>query len=326
MKVFLTGATGYVGHELALALAQNDIKVHALVRDLKSSKIPKHKNISLFLGDIRDYDAIETAVRGCKYVFHAAAYTNLRDSNIEEFYQINVIGTHNVLKASYKNRVKRVVCTSTLAVFGPSLKDIAITENQPRLASYSNHYELTKSMSEEVVFEFVKKGLHCSILNVTKVFGPGVETFSGGVNRFIKKIMKSDILVVPSKLDVVSNYVFISDVVKAHMLALRYGESGEKYIVGGENLSYENLFVNIIRATNSKVKLIKINYRLIRTGLSAVNIIKRIVGGASGVTATVLDSLFVNRISSSQKAISRLHYRITPFNRGLQLTLRQFNK
>jgi len=192
MKVFLTGATGYIGHQLAIKLANQNYKVNALVRDINSDKIPKHKNITIYKGNICDYKTIQRAIANCDYVFHTAAYTNLKCDKIDNFYNTNVVGTSNVLKASLAENVKKVIYTSTLSVFGPSLYHVPITEDQPRITSYSNDYELTKAMSEEVVLDYVKKGLSCIILNVTRVYGPGLITFSNDVNKIISKIMKAN--------------------------------------------------------------------------------------------------------------------------------------
>ena len=207
MKVLVTGATGYVGHQLALSLANKNFEVNALVRDLNSIKVPAHVNITLIKGDVCDYQSVEHASKHCSYVFHTAAYTNLKSEKFDNFYNTNVLGTENILKASLHNKVKKVIYTSTLAVYGPSYKRVSINENQPRLVSFSNDYELTKSMSEELVSNYVKKGLSCVTLNVTRVYGPGPKTFSGGVNTLISKMVKNDFLFVPSKLEITANYV-----------------------------------------------------------------------------------------------------------------------
>ncbi|MCF7560982.1 NAD-dependent epimerase/dehydratase family protein [Sabulilitoribacter multivorans] len=321
MKVFVTGATGYVGHQLALKLANENYTVIALVRNLNSDKIPSHNNIIPVKGDICDYESVEKGIEGCDYVFHAAAYTNLKCKKLDNFYDANVLGTENILKASLKHQIKKVIYTSTLAVHGPSYKRIPITENQPRLISFSNDYELTKGISEELVFTYIKKGLPCAILNVSRVYGPGLKTFTSGVNTLISKIAKNDFLVVPSKLDITTNYVFIDDVVNAHILAMKKVNSTGKYIIGGENASYETLFGAIKSITKSKIKIVKVNYGLIKMSFSFVNLLKRLLGVQSGITLKVLDTLFVNRVASSEKALNDLGYQVTSLNRGLTTTI-----
>ena len=326
MKVLLTGATGYVGHHLALKLANQDYEVHALVRDLDSNKIPKHKNIIPFKGDICEYETIHNAIRNCDYVFHTAAFTDLKCNKIDNFYKTNVVGTKNILEASLEENVKKVIYTSTLSTFGPALYHVPITENQPRIASYSNDYELTKAMSEEVISEYVKKGLSCTILSLTRVYGPGLKTYSNGVNNLISKILKDRILFVPSKLNIEANYVFIDDVINAELLALKNGKSGEKYIIGGENSDYKTLFQNIKELSKSKIKIFQIDYDLVKNCIALLNNLNSIFGRSFLLTPKVIDSLFTNRSASSEKAISTLNYKRTPFKEGLKQTINYLSK
>ncbi len=326
MKVLLTGATGYVGNQLAFALATKNITVHALVRNVNSNKIPLHKNIKLFKGDICDYNSIEKAIQECRYVFHVAAFTNLRCRKIEDFYNTNVLGTKNLLEASEKYHIKKVIYTSTLSVFGPSLKNVPITELQPRLVSYSNDYELTKSMSEEVVREYIGKGLPCVILNVSKVYGPGLATYSNGINRLILKIMNSNFLIVPAKLNISSNYVFINDVVNAHLLAMKHGVSGEKYIIGGENIDYKGLFEKILKISSREIFLIRINYNFMKGCIAFISAISGVFNKNIGLTPKILNALFTDRNASSLKAISALNYKITPLKIGLERTIKNLSK
>lgn len=326
MKVLLTGATGYVGHQLALKLASQNYEVHALVRDLDSVKIPRHKKITPFKGNICEYESIQKAIRNCEYVFHTAAFTDLKYNKIDKFYNTNVIGTKNVLEASLEEKVKKVVYTSTLSTFGPALFQVPITETQPRIASYSNDYELTKSMSEEVVSEYVKKGLSCTILSLTRVYGPGLKTYSNGVNSLISKIMNDKVLFVPSKLNVEANYVFIDDVLNAELLALEKGKSGEKYIIGGENSDYLTLFNNIKKISKSNVTIFQINYDIVKNTIAFINNLNSIFGKSFVLTPKVLDALFTNRSASSQKAISSLNYKSTPLEKGLKQTINYLSK
>ncbi|GAA4812850.1 NAD-dependent epimerase/dehydratase family protein [Litoribaculum gwangyangense] len=325
MNVLLTGATGYVGHQLALTLAENKFKVHALVRDLGSFKVPKHDNITLFQGDICDYLSILKAIENCDYVFHTAAYTNLKCRSIENFYSTNVVGTENLLKAALHHQVKKVIYTSTLSTYGPSYKQVPIIETQPRIASYANDYELTKSMSEEIVYSYFKKGLSCIILNVSKVYGPGLATFSNGVNRLISMFDKNDFLIVPNRLQSTSNYVFIKDVINAHLLAMQSSVKFDRYIIGGENVSYKQLFTLVKNLTKSRIRIVKINYKVIRTIFSISSFFHALINAAPSITPRILDSLFVNRISSSKKAQKELNYQPTTLEVGLQETI-QFLK
>jgi nucleoside-diphosphate-sugar epimerase len=322
MKVFLTGSTGYIGNQLALALAKNNFRVNALVRNPKSNRVPKHKNIKIFKGDICELNSIRKAIKNCDYVCHTAAFTDLKYEHVDKFYETNVIGTKNVLEAAFESGVEKFLYTSTLSVFGPALYHVPITEHQPKLNSINNDYELTKTMSEELVLMYANKGLPCCILNVSRVYGPGLNTYSNGVNKIIQKIMNDKILVVPSNLDVEANYVYIDDVINGQITALRSGISGEHYIIGGENADYNKLFGLAKDVSNSKIKIIKINYKLIRNLIKFQANINLLFGLKSLVTPKVLDSLFTHRSASSKKAISTLNYKITPLQIGIEKTIK----
>ena len=321
MKAFLTGATGYIGHQFALELASMDFTVHALVRDPESSKIPKHKNIILFEGDICKVRTVFKAMENCDYVFHTAAFTNLNCTDISCFYEANVKGTQHVLDAALALKIKKVIYTSTLSVFGPSYKTVPITESQPRLSSYANDYELTKSMAEELVESYIKKGLPCMTLCISKVYGPGLNTFSNGVNRLIRMMLSQRVMIVPDKLEVRSNYVFIQDVLKAHILAMKSELINEKFIIGGENTDYANLFELIKDLTKSRVRIIKVNYKALRFIFSFMNVLQILFKVPIKIRPRVLDALFVHRVSSSQKAIENLKYRSTHLKMGLEHTI-----
>ena len=316
MKILVTGSTGYIGHQLAKKLAKNGYSVIALVRDINSPKIPEHENIMPVNGDICDYRSVVNATEGCDYVFHTAAYTNLKYKKIDKFFIANVLGTKNILEASLKADVKKVIYTSTLSVYGTSYKNVPIQESQPRLVSYANDYELTKTMAEELVETYTKKGLSTAILNVSRVYGPGLETFSNGVNRLILKMIKSQLLIVPSKLNISANYVFIDDVVNAHIETMRSEKRNVKLIIGGENASYEKLLYIIKEVTRSKVRIIKVDGLLLKGLFSILNVLTE-----STLNSKAFNTLFDNRIASSKKAELELNYRYTPLELGVLQTI-----
>jgi len=321
MKVFITGATGYIGHQLTKSLSNQNHEISILVRDPLSERIPKTKNITIHQGDLCDYDSIYKAMNGCDYVFHAAAFTDLKCTTVNKFYDTNVVGTENILKSAINLNIKKLIYTSTLSVFGPALYHVPLTEKQPRLNSINNDYELTKTMSEELVKAYVNKGLSCCILNVSRVYGPGLNTYSNGVNKIIEKIMNQKILITPSNLNVEANYVYIDDVIEAQLKALEHGVSGENYIIGGENADYEKLFGLAKQVARSDIKILKVNYKLIRGLIQLQSNISTLLGLTPLVTPKVLDSLFTNRSASSKKALSKLDYHITPLENGIQQTI-----
>src|SRR6476620_10974279 len=153
MKMLITGSTGYIGHQLALAAAAKGYAVHALLRDCNAPTRPVHPGIHYFKGDITDPGSIQKAIQGCDVVLHAAALTQLWNKDRNLFYKVNVNGTKNVLQAAQHAGVKKFVFTSTCAVLGPSRKH-PICEDDPRLTAFENDYEISKYCAEEIVREY----------------------------------------------------------------------------------------------------------------------------------------------------------------------------
>ena len=320
MKILVTGATGYVGHQLALALAENGQEVHVLVRNPRSVNVPLHKNIRVFTGDITDRQSITAAIHNCEQVYHTAALVKIFAKDPADFYKINVEGTHNVLAKALEAGVKKLVFTSSCGVMGPSLNEPRC-ENDPRITAFDNEYEFTKFLAENLVKEYVHKGLYTVIVSLSKVFGPGIETHPISVNKLIKQFVAGKPTFIPGPGNQVTNFCFIDDVVKGHILAMAKGIGGEKYILGGENISYMDLFKTIRLLSGTKARLLKIPEFLIHVWAILQWIRYKLTRKEPFVTIRATRFIFCNKIYSSNKAVKQLGYRLTPLKEGLQQTI-----
>lgn len=318
--ILVTGATGFIGQRLAHHLAELGETVHVLIRNINATQFLQHPLIKIFKGDIEDIESVRHAMRGCNRVYHVAGLVRFAILDTSLFYRVNVEGTRNVLEAARGLGIEKVVFTSTTGVIGPSLT-MPMSEDDPRITGYDNHYEITKHLAEVVVREFYEQGVQAVIVSPSRVYGPGITTYSNGVNRFILGFIKKKFAVIPICDDVTANYVYIDDVVKGHVLAMQSGIAGEKYILGGENISFRD-FTNVIR-TQSGIKgvFIKIPKSLIKAGASGVQIKAWILRQAPELTPRVVDRLFQNFSFSSDKAVRDLGYIITPFSEGIQKTI-----
>ena len=146
MKIFVTGATGYIGNQLAISLANEGNEVTALVRSPEKENSLQHPNIRLVRGDITNYEAVFNAMKAASHVYHVAGYARLWAPDCSIFYTINVEGTRNVLKAAKELGVTKMVHTSSTAVFGPTGNRPA-TEESPRIAPFDNDYDLSKHLA-----------------------------------------------------------------------------------------------------------------------------------------------------------------------------------
>ncbi len=324
MKVFLTGATGYVGHNLSLTLANKGYLVHILVRNLQSKNIPLHPGIKAFQGDITQEQSIRLAMQGCEQVYHTAALVQHYAAQSSIFYEINVAGTRKVMEAALQLGVRKVVFTSTCGVIGPSLNE-PMSEADPRLTGFSSDYDFSKFLAEKLVKSYSQNGLHAVIVSPSKVYGPGIETHPISVNRMIKRFVQGKPTFCPANTNYTSNYVFIDDLVRGHMLAMERGESGEKYIVGGDNLTYTEFFNTIRTVSGTGGILVPIPENIARL-FGYWNVVKsKIIRSQPVFCAGSVRHIYCNKSFSSQKAITQLGYSITPFPVALKPTIEFLN-
>jgi nucleoside-diphosphate-sugar epimerase len=320
MKILITGATGYIGYKLAMEAARRNYTVHILVRDLQSALLPVHPRIIPFKGDITNKESVMAAMKGCERVMHAAAIAKLSAKNNDIFYSVNVEGTRNMLDAALQAGVKKFVFTSSCAVIGPSGK-YPMSESDPRIAAFENDYEISKHWGEELVKEYSRRGLFALIVAAPRVYGPGHECNGNAMNSLLKSILKLKMAFVPSCDDVVANYVYVDDVVNGHFLAMEKGIGGEKYILGGENLSYRSFFHSIKKATGKNIRLIRIPKFILKLWSFCHMTVCAFLKKETHISPKVVDRLAQNRALCSDKAVRQLGYSITPFFEGIQKTI-----
>jgi len=321
MKILVTGATGYLGHSLALALAERDNEVHILARNPDSRNIPLHKNIKIFKGDITDRQSLTIAMKDCQQVYHTAALVKIFDNDPSIFYKVNVDGTRNMLEISLENAIEKFVYTSSCSVIGPALKS-EMCENDSRTLPLDNDYEITKSLAENLVKDYGNKGLHTVIVSPSKVFGPsGFETQKVSMNKAINQFIKGKLTYIPRPGNLIANYCFIDDVVDGHILAMSKGRNGEKYILGGENISFLNFFHTIRTLSGTKARIVEVPKIFVKVLAIWQWIQFKTIHKEPLVTEKSIQQFFCNKIFCSEKATKELGYRIKPLEESLKQTI-----
>jgi nucleoside-diphosphate-sugar epimerase len=216
--------------------------------------------------------------------------------------------------------VKKFVYTSSCGVIGSSVK-YPKKENDPRTESFDNDYEFTKYLGENLVKEYGHKGLFTVIVSLSKVFGPGIETHQISVNQVIDKFIKGKLTFVPKPGNVSTNYCYINDIVNGHILAMQYGLGGEKYILGGVNISYNNLFKELRILSGSKAKLVHVPKSIVKLFAFLEWCKYLFTKKEPFVTAKGVHHIFLNKEYDTGKAIRNLHYQLTPFSEALKQTI-----
>jgi nucleoside-diphosphate-sugar epimerase len=304
---------------LALKLAESGNVVHALVRIPNEVKDLDHTNIKLFEGNVNDIDSIRNAMDRCEQVFHLAAFARLWARPSDIFFKTNVEGTHNVLEVAAEKKVSGFVYTSSTAVFGNSFNE-PITENDPRTIGFNNDYDLSKCMAEKLVRDYAAKGLHAVIVNPSRVYGPGKETYSNPFSKFLNAVLDGKMIVLPRCPRVVANYAYVPDIVEGHILAMKNGNAGERYILGGENISYEQLF-KVVREILPGRNAFRVPKFLLQAA-GALQVLRFYVTKKNpSITPSTIERYYKNTEFSCQKAIKELNYKITPFKKGMSDTI-----
>ncbi len=320
MNIFISGATGYIGSRLAVALALEGHLVHALYRSENKTRGLQHPNIRLFKGDILEKESLEKAMENCSQVYHVAAFANIWEKDNSIIYRLNIEGTMNVIQSAIKSKAGRIVCTSTAGVMGPSDND-PLDETSPPPSFYFLDYERSKAILENILKTISLTGPDIIIVNPTRVYGPGLLSESNGVTRMIDSYILGKWHFIPGNGKSKGNYVYIDDVVRGHILAMDKGRNGERYLLGGENVSYNDFFQSLKELTGKKYFLLKLPLFIMLFFARMVMIKTYIFGTKPLITPALVRKFNYNFNISSSKAISELGYAPVKLREGLRKTI-----
>lgn len=321
MKIFISGATGFIGARLAQTLAEQGHSVHALVHKTSQTAALSHPRISLFEGDITAHESVKAAMQGCEQAYHLGAYVKVWAADESRFFRVNVMGTVHVLQAAQKCGVKRVVVTSTADVYGPS-GDGILHEDSVRFSEFMSEYECSKFIAEEKIQHFIRRhSLEVIIVNPTRLYGPGMLNESNAVTKMIRDYLSGRWHIIPGNGKSVGNYVYIEDVVQGHILAMEKGRSGEKYILGGENVSYQDFFTILGEVSSKKHWLIHLPLWIMLLVSRFLLLLARLFGIAPLIVPRWVRRFMKNWALSSDKAVKELGYHATPLKEGFRLTI-----
>jgi NAD+-dependent farnesol dehydrogenase len=327
MKIFITGATGYIGQQVALFLANQGHTLHALVRSQQKTTLLQHPNINFFSGDVGQPQALSNAAQGCDVCIHAAAFSALYTRNKNLFEEINITGTKLVFEAARTNGIKKFILLSSAGIFGPS-NGKPINEDTQRTLPYFNEYERTKAVAEKWVLEQNSTNMPVVALNLTRVYGPGQLTEANAGTRLIEQVMNKGWRIIPGNGKSIGNYIYIDDIPVACQKAIEHGKGGNRYIIGGENLSFNQYFDYVKTATNAKQTMVHLPVSIIMA-IAYVMQWLAFIGITPTITPPWARRYMYNWVLDTQKAANELGYTPTQFMVGVQKTvswLKQQNK
>jgi len=320
MKIFVSGSTGFIGIQLVKRLAGMGNVVHALYRSESKAELIRIKGVRFFRGDILDEDRLLSAMEGCELAYHTAAFAGVWSKDPGLVYRLNIDGSLNVIGAAGKSGIRRMVVTSTAGVLGPSEK-IAVDEFSPVPGSFFTPYEESKFLLEKKLLKHPSANPEVVVVNPTRVYGPGYLSESNGVTRMIKQYMEGRWKFIPGDGNSCGNYVYVEDVVTGHLLAMDKGKPGERYVLGGENISYNQLFQYIREASGIEKSLFKIPLWLMLTVAGVMKTVSGITRKPPLIVPGLVRKFNHNWIVSSARAISELGYNPMDARSGIKRTI-----
>ncbi|MGO9123422.1 MAG: hopanoid-associated sugar epimerase [Terriglobales bacterium] len=321
MLAFVTGATGFVGSHVARALAGQGADLRLLVRagsDTRNIEGLKAERVS---GDLRDSASIEKAMAGCDSVFHVAADYRLWVRDPEQMYQSNVEGTRTILEAARKNGVRRVVHTSSVATMGFTSGHLADENSPVKLESMIGPYKRSKFMAEELALKAGVRGMDVVVVNPTTPVGEQ-DIKPTPTGRIVVDFLKKKF---PAYVDTGLNLVDVRECAGGHVAAFEKGKSGERYILGGENLTLKQIFDKLAAISGLPSPTVRVPYVMaLLTGVVDEVVSGRILGREPRVTIDAVRMGRKKMFVSSSKAERELGWNPSPVDGALRRAVEWF--
>lgn len=321
-KVLVTGCNGFVGSQLCHVLNQKQIPFIGLYRNNLQPQLLQLSFGEFYKADVRNPQSFKIHLEQTSVVFHLAAYAKSWAKNKKVYFETNVIATKNILDYSIKANVEKVIVVSSAGAFGYSENQQIITENnKPKI--FFTAYDDSKWQVNKLVHEYRKK-INVISICPSRIFGFGPLTEANATTKLILKRVNGKFPWLPGNGKSIGNYVFVHDVCQALINAMHLGKSGESYIIGGENLSFLQLFDLIDQASNKKRKNIQIPFYFLLFLVKVHEIIWPLIHLKPSITSKFLHRYNYNYIMSSKKANLELQYQSTPILNAIQQTIEVF--
>ncbi|HEX8949311.1 MAG TPA: hopanoid-associated sugar epimerase [Dissulfurispiraceae bacterium] len=257
MKALVTGATGFIGFHVAKRLQESGLHVVALVREGSDMRALKALDAETAEGDVRDFESVRRALKGCAYLYHLAADYRLWVPDPRSMYEINVQGTRNVMQAALMLGTEKIVYTSTVGALAASRDGRSSNEETPvSIEEMVGHYKRSKFIAEVEAYRFIQKGIPAVIVSPSTPIGP-MDRKPTPTGKMIVDFLSGRI---PAYLDTGLNFVDVEDVAAGHLYAAQRGRVGQKYILGNRNITLREFFAVLAGITGRKPPRVRLPY------------------------------------------------------------------
>lgn len=316
MKAFVTGATGFVGSHVARFLAGQGAELRLLVRPSSITANLEGVAGERVTGDLREPESLRKAMAGCEAVFHVAADYRLWAPEPHEMYRSNVEGTRNIIHLAQQTGVRRVVYTSSVATMGFTSNGRLADESSPvGLGEMIGHYKRSKFQAEQIALEAGRSGADVVVVNPTTPVGEQ-DIKPTPTGRVIVDFLKRKF---PAYVDTGLNLVDVAEVARGQVAALEKGRRGERYILGGENLTLKQILDKLAAITGLPSPRVKLPYAVaMATGILDTAVTGLLLRREPRVTVDAVRMGRKKMFVSSAKAESELGWKIVPVDDALR--------
>jgi len=322
MKAFVTGATGFVGSHVARLLAAQGADLRLLTRSSSRTENIDALKAERVIGDLTDPESLKKGMQGCEFVFHVAADYRLWVRDPEQMYRANVEGTRAILRAAQEAGVRRVVYTSSVATMGFTGNGEPCNEDSPvALLNMIGHYKRSKFMAEQVVLEAGRSGANVVMVNPTTPIGEQ-DIKPTPTGRIIVDFLNRQF---PAYVDTGLNLVDVTECARAHISAAEKAKPGERYIIGGENLTLKQILDKLAAITGFPAPTMKVPH-MVAMGFAACDQVFTGLLLRKEPRATI-DAVRMGRkkmFASSTKAERELGYKVAPVDNALRRAVEWF--
>ena len=323
MRALVTGATGFVGAAVGRALLGEGWQVRALVRIGSDRRNIRSLAVEPVVGDLTDPASLERALEGCEAVFHVAADYRLWAPDPRQLYRTNLEGTGNLLDAARRAGVRRIIYTSSVATVGLPPDGRAGTEDTPvALTDMIGHYKRSKFLAEERAREAAAAGAPVVIVNPSTPIGPG-DVKPTPTGQIVLDAARGR---TPAYVDTGLNIVHVDDVAAGHLLAFHRGRIGERYILGGEDMTLKQVLTLIAQLVGRSPPRIRLPHAAVLPVAHVAQLYARLTGRPTRITVEGVRMSRKRMFFSSEKAMRELGYRSRPPAEAFADALRWFEE
>lgn len=315
MRALVTGATGFVGAAVARALIREGWDVRALARKGSDRRNLQPLPLEVIEGDLNERASLDRAIDRCQGLFHVAADYRLGALDPRQLYQTNVEGTRNILDAARQAGVGRIVYTSSVATVGIPKDGSPGNEDTPvSVDDMIGHYKRSKFLAEQVVREAARSGLPVVIVNPSTPIGPGdIKPTPTG-----RMVLDAAAGRMPAYVDTGLNVVHVDDVAAGHLLAFQRGQPGQRYILGGQDMTLREILVEIARIVGRQPPRVRLPTSVVFPIACVAEVIARVTGRPGRITVESVRMARKRMFFSSDKAARELGYQWRPPTEALR--------